>query len=145
VTLTSRAIFYYSKTLTSAFNDWRLLFVPDATYLLGVVGPFPWIVLIAGLMVTGLIGFIMFRLTQEGIIVTRRVEEQTEVMRRQNQALTDRESRLNAIFNNSVDGLITIDRSGIVQKFNPACEKIFGYNEDEVMGRNIKMLMPEPY
>jgi PAS domain S-box-containing protein len=55
------------------------------------------------------------------------------------------ESHLRAVVDHVLDGLITIDERGIVQSFNPACEHIFGYRADEVIGRNIKILMPEPY
>jgi PAS domain S-box-containing protein len=44
-----------------------------------------------------------------------------------------------------VDGVITIDASGLIVDFNPACERLFGYPADEVVGRNVKMLMPSPY
>lgn len=54
-------------------------------------------------------------------------------------------ARLESILNNIVDGLITIDERGIVQSYNKACEKIFGYTAAEVQGRNVKMLMPQPY
>ncbi|MDE2030327.1 MAG: PAS domain S-box protein, partial [Alphaproteobacteria bacterium] len=53
--------------------------------------------------------------------------------------------RLQAIVNSALDGLITIDAVGAIETFNPACERIFGYNAEEVMGQNVKMLMPEPY
>jgi len=49
------------------------------------------------------------------------------------------------IINNTMDGMITIDERGLVQMFNPACERIFGYKAEEVIGKNIDMLMPEPY
>lgn len=52
---------------------------------------------------------------------------------------------LEAVLNTVVDGVIIIDKKGTMQLFNPACEQIFGYVPDEVIGRNVKMLMPEPY
>jgi PAS domain S-box-containing protein len=44
-----------------------------------------------------------------------------------------------------VDGVILIDAHGIVLMFNPACETLFGYRADEVIGNNVKMLMPADY
>ncbi|MDQ6959262.1 MAG: PAS domain S-box protein, partial [Mariprofundaceae bacterium] len=55
------------------------------------------------------------------------------------------EERNRAVVENLADGLITINPSGIVESFNPAAEKIFGYAADEVIGNNLNMLMPEPY
>lgn len=54
-------------------------------------------------------------------------------------------SRLRATLDTAVDGIITIDSSGIVQDFNHSAERLFGWKAEEVIGRNIKMLMPEPY
>ncbi len=55
------------------------------------------------------------------------------------------QKRLAAILDNTVDGLITIDQWGSIETFNKACEGIFGYKADEVLGKNVKILMPEPY
>ena len=52
---------------------------------------------------------------------------------------------LKGIMDTVVDGIITIDESGTVLSFNPSAQRIFGYAADEVVGRNINMLMPEPY
>ncbi|HPF37709.1 MAG TPA: PAS domain S-box protein [Phycisphaerae bacterium] len=53
--------------------------------------------------------------------------------------------RLRAIVETAVDGIITIDSFGNVESMNPASERMFGYAADEVIGRNISILMPEPY
>ncbi|MDH5801299.1 MAG: PAS domain S-box protein, partial [Gammaproteobacteria bacterium] len=60
-------------------------------------------------------------------------------------ALQAAEIRRRAVLENIVDGIITINESGIVQDFNRAAEKIFGYKADEVVGHNINKLMPNPY
>ena len=59
--------------------------------------------------------------------------------------LRDTAARLRGIFETAVDGIITIDERGIVESFNPAAERIFGYAAAEIIGRNISTLMPEPY
>jgi len=60
------------------------------------------------------------------------------------QALQESENILRAIIENAVEGIITIDKSGIIESFNPAASMLFGYSPEEVIGNNIKMLMPEP-
>jgi diguanylate cyclase (GGDEF)-like protein/PAS domain S-box-containing protein len=65
--------------------------------------------------------------------------------RAQEQALQDALRHTQAILDNMVDGIITIDEFGIVGSFSQAASRIFGYEASEVMGRNISMLMPEPH
>jgi PAS domain S-box-containing protein len=55
------------------------------------------------------------------------------------------EIRIQTIIDTVVDGLICIDAKGIMQTVNPATEKIFGYSIEEMLGHNVKLLMPEPH
>lgn len=55
------------------------------------------------------------------------------------------EERIRSVVDHVVDGIITIDETGIVESFNLAAEKIFGYSASEVIGQKVEMLMPEPY
>ncbi|KAA1259274.1 Sensor protein FixL [Rubripirellula obstinata] len=52
---------------------------------------------------------------------------------------------LSAIMESAVDSIIVIDRSGIIQKVNPATERMFGFCSDEIVGHNVKVLMPPNY
>ena len=59
--------------------------------------------------------------------------------------LEQSEIHLETLLETVVDGIVTIDDHGNVLTFNPAAERLFGYRSDETIGRNVKMLMPEPY
>lgn len=56
----------------------------------------------------------------------------------------DKESRLEAIVRAAVDGIVTINKKGIILSANPAVAYLFGYDEHELVGQNVRMLMPEP-
>ena len=56
-----------------------------------------------------------------------------------------REAHLASILNTVPEAMIVIDEGGIVQSFSPAAERLFGYGAAEMIGKNVKMLMPSPY
>jgi two-component system sensor kinase FixL len=60
------------------------------------------------------------------------------------EALRMRESHLSSILDTVLDAMIVIDGHGIMQFFSAAAERLFGYTEQEVIGRNVSILMPEP-
>jgi len=59
-------------------------------------------------------------------------------------ALRDREQRLQTILETAVEGIVTIDEHGIIDSFNLAAERIFGYLAAEVVGKSINLLIPPP-
>ncbi|MFK8067009.1 MAG: PAS domain S-box protein [Gammaproteobacteria bacterium] len=87
--------------------------------------------------------------------IVRDVSDRKAAEERLKQSLTDlqhsnamseeREGRLQAVLDGTVDGIITIDERGTIANYNKACVGIFGYQADEVIGQNVKVLMPEPY
>ncbi len=83
---------------------------------------------------------------------TRTLADQTvqlrkEVAERQRaiRAWESNETRIRSIVNTVAAGIITIDVHGIIETFNREAEHMFGYTVSEVHGKNIRMLMPEPY
>jgi PAS domain S-box-containing protein len=77
-----------------------------------------------------------------GVVVSHR--EITD-QRRAEAELRNREARLSAILNTASDAIITIDRQGMIESINPATVKLFGYAPEEMVGRNVRMLMPAPF
>ena len=69
-----------------------------------------------------------------------------EAARKRAQAqLRDSERRVRTLLDNLDEGISSISESGIIELFNPAAERMFGYRSEEVVGKNISILMPGPY
>lgn len=96
----------------------------------------PELVLVSGLALTLLLGvaFWLWRLSDQR---AREIEVA-------NRALRESSQHLQAILDNVIDGIITIDERGAVASLNAAAVHIFGFAPEAVIGRNISMLMPEP-
>jgi two-component system sensor kinase FixL len=59
--------------------------------------------------------------------------------------LDEREAHLRSILDTVLDATVVIERDGTIVSFNAAAVRQFGYAEHEVIGQNVRMLMPEPY
>lgn len=65
--------------------------------------------------------------------------------KRAEEALLHSEARMQAILNTATDAIITMDIQGVIQSVNPACERMFGYAAAEMVGHNVRVIMPSPY
>ncbi|PIR01279.1 MAG: hypothetical protein COV66_02355 [Nitrospinae bacterium CG11_big_fil_rev_8_21_14_0_20_45_15] len=88
---------------------------------------------------------ILIKSKDETGILARSFNVMKQQLRERIQMLEDKESNMTAILNSMVDAQITINNKGIIQSVNKATRKIFGYSKEELLGQNIKILMPEPY
>ncbi|HET8746748.1 MAG TPA: PAS domain S-box protein, partial [Ramlibacter sp.] len=103
-----------------------------------------WVILALGFVISGLMAGLLGLQANLRARALHQVEQRTEALRGALAQRAESEARLRAVFDHALDAIITIDRRGIVQSFNAAAERIFGWRADEVIGRNVKMLMPAP-
>lgn len=80
-----------------------------------------------------------------GRTLARRMAREVREKERYHASLRDAEARTRAIIDTAADGIITINAQGTIEAFNPAAERIFGYDADSIVGNNVRMLMPSPY
>jgi len=67
------------------------------------------------------------------------------IAREASMKLQDSESRVRTVLENVDEGIVTIAVTGKIELFNLGAERMFGYSGKEVIGKNVSMLMPEPY
>lgn len=129
--------FAQEKTFTVFDRTWQMRLAPTEEFVNIYITQLPTIVLWLGCMLSLFAGLLVFA-------AIRSYQHSVALKEKSNQ-LIESEGRVRAVFDNAFDGLITIDRQGIVQSYNEACCRIFGYAADEIVGNNIKKLMPAPY
>jgi two-component system sensor kinase FixL len=80
--------------------------------------------------------------TMAGVVITARdVSKREENLR----SITDSAALLSAILATVPDAMIVIDEEGLITSFSATAQSLFGYSENQVMGKNVSMLMPEPH
>lgn len=105
-----------------------------AEYVTGPVEPRDYMTAVIFAGIGTLFALVGERMNRE---IRRNEEARTVIMRR--------EAHLRSILATIPDALVIIDGDGIVREFSPSAEKQFGWQADEVVGKNVKMLMPSPY
>ena len=97
-----------------------------------------WIALFCGLALTMLTSGLLFMSTGKTARIQGIVERRTRELR-------DSEGRTRTILENAQEGIIGIDEFGLMESFNNAAERLFGYTTEEAVGQNVSILMPDPY
>jgi len=77
--------------------------------------------------------------------VEQRIQERTRELVSSEKKLKASEARLQAMLNSTLDPMITIDAYGTVQNASHSVETVLGWKRQELMGQNVKVLMPEPF
>ncbi|MBI5428435.1 MAG: PAS domain S-box protein, partial [Nitrospinae bacterium] len=130
---------------------WRLHVWPTPELLKEEKSALPETVLALGALTACLMGFLA-RLTlrarqygQEVTWINLELEKEIGERGRTEDLLREKQAFTRTILASLMDGIVVMDEAGTVMEFNPAAERMFGYPAAEVIGKNVKMLMPEPY
>lgn len=125
---------FISTQKLQLFNrTWQISIWPNKTFIREHMSALPEIVLFGGGCISLLAGLAI----HYALIAYRRNQLLTE----KSVALADSEALYRSVVE-AVDGLIIINKDGVVEKFNPAIERIFGYKAQEVVGKQVTNLIP---
>lgn len=112
----------------------------------------PKYIAIGGVIIDILLFYVIFALStvqRKAVAIAKQIsseiEQKNNDLEALNNSLKDSQEKINAIVENTVDGIITINSQGIIQTYNKTCTKLFGYSSEEVVGENIKIIVPEPH
>jgi diguanylate cyclase (GGDEF)-like protein/PAS domain S-box-containing protein len=125
----------YTIRLAFAGRDYQLRFSPTAAYLRQGRGMASWLVMTAGLLLTGLLGALVLLMSGERALVEAQVADRTVRLR-------DREARLQAILDNAADAIVTVDADGVLVSANAATAALFGYPPAHLIGLPFINLFP---
>ncbi len=123
---------------------WALHFVALPGFL-ATSGADPFLaVLGAGATISLLLAALVGALGGLRVRALTTLDQRTAALRQALGQREESEARQIVVFDHVLDAILTIDTRGAVQSYNPAAERLFGWRADEVIGRNLNMLMPPP-
>ena len=129
---------FYQQFFPFVDRQWELIAIPNSDFMRRHQRFGLWVIFFLGILITILLSTFIFMQLKTGQSIAHKVQLRTH-------ELQTSEMKTQKILDTILNGLITIDSQGAIILFNPAAEEIFQYHAGEVVGRNVKMLMPEPY
>lgn len=145
VTLGESCVACHNQRSDSPKRDWsagdvrgiQVVTVPIAA---GAALASPGILRIGGFLAVGFLAAISL----VGLLVKRSRRDIVELERERHRA-EDNAVRVRTVLESTVDAIVTIDEQGTIESVNPAVERIFGYGSEQLIGRNVAILMPEEH
>jgi PAS domain S-box-containing protein len=138
-----RPTLHRASTLQFGERTWTLEFVALPGYLAQAEGDSQArFVLASGTLISLLLAGLMGAVARQRGQAVQQVAERTTALRDALARSEATEARSRAVIDHALDAIITVDARGLIQTFNPAAERTFGYRADEVIGHGIAMLMP---
>jgi PAS domain S-box-containing protein len=128
------------KNLRIYDQQWVLRLTPTPHLIARHQTSLPIIVLVSGLLLAALAALAVFALRYIPLSLLG-----WSYLRTSNQKIKEEAIRIATVLNTVLDGVITINDRGTIESINPAGVRILGYAPEEVIGKNVKVLMPEPY
>jgi PAS domain S-box-containing protein len=116
----------WKERIVFARRDWEVRVAPTAALASASRSWRAWSILLGGLLFTGLLGTLL-------LVVTSRAEGVLRIS----------EARNRALLRHMIGGMITFDTESRIESVNPAAEAIFGYREDDLVGRSTALLMAD--
>jgi PAS domain S-box-containing protein len=133
-----RRLFNTIRPMLVADHMWTLAITSTPSFEARIDSAKPMIIGLSGIVISFLFFVVAWSLA------TNRARAQT-LASNMIAALNLQEGLTQAIVDKAADGIITINESGEILSFNNTAKRIFGYDSEEVLGKNINILMPEPY
>jgi len=130
--------FVTQRTLDVLQKNWTVVWQSTPQFRSNLSNYQPEFILASGALISCLLGLFLATLMNSAKSIRAEVERKTA-------EIADARNGLQAVLDTVVDGVIRISSDGIIVDFNPSAERIFGYSAKEVIGKNVDMLLPEPY
>ena len=138
----AKSALHVEYPFTFGTRQWSVIATPTDPTFSAQITTQKWFMLASALITTFLITALLITSARRTMVIENTVLERTAALKSATQQAQTDAAHIRAIVENSAEGIITIDKDGVIHDANPAAEKIFDYTSSELIGKNISMLLP---